>query len=102
MACLFASPEGPWLDDCRHGDNAIPVLKPHEDIHEHILLNEGVTLGHQPAAQQRVLHNADDRLVCLQSIVQNLSLMAAGLLCHFVQSRRGWLELDNIQEDAVA
>ena len=44
---LLASPQGPWLDDGGHGDGAVPVLQPHEQVHHDVRLYEGVTLGHQ-------------------------------------------------------
>ncbi len=62
---LLARPQGLGLEDCRHGYPPIPVLQPHQDVHEEVLLDEGVPLGHQPAAQQGVLHNSNDRLVGL-------------------------------------
>ena len=62
---LLARPQGLRLEDCRHGYPPIPVLQPHQDVHEQVLLNEGVPLGHQPAPQQGVLHNSNDRLVGL-------------------------------------
>ncbi len=65
-AHLLAGPEGSRLEDGGHGDLAIPVLQPHEDVHEQVLLDEGVALSNQAAAQQCVLHNANHRLVGLQ------------------------------------
>ncbi len=62
---LLARPQGLGLEDCRHGHPPIPVLQPHQDIHEQVLLDEGVPLGHQAAPQQGVLHNSNDRLVGL-------------------------------------
>ena len=41
-------------------------LEPHEDVHKDVLLDEGVPLCDQPAAQQRVLHYPDHGLVCLR------------------------------------
>lgn len=65
---LLARPERFGLEDCRHGNLAVPVLQPHQDIHEEVLPDEGVALCNQTAAQQRVLHDADDRLVGLQEL----------------------------------
>ncbi len=62
---LLARPQGLGLEDCRHGYPPIPVLQPHQDIHEQVLLDERVPLGHQAAPQQGVLHNSNDRLVGL-------------------------------------
>lgn len=63
---LLASPQGLRLQDGGHGDPAIPVLQPHQDVHEQVLLDEAVTFGHQAAAQQGVLHNSNDWLICLR------------------------------------
>ena len=64
---LLAGPEGLRLEDGGHGDLAVPVLQPHQDVHEDVARDEGVALSHQPAAQQRVLHDANHRLVALQA-----------------------------------
>ena len=68
---LLASPQGLGLEDGRHGHPAIPVLQPHQDVHEQILLDETVALGHQAAAQQGVLHNTNDWLVGLHMCICN-------------------------------
>ena len=66
---LLAGPERFGLEDGRHGDLAVPVLQPHQDVHEEVLPNEGVALCHQTAAQQCVLHDADDRFVGLHHCI---------------------------------
>ena len=62
---LLPGPQGPRLQDRRLGDLPVPVFQPHEDVHQHVLLEEGVALGHDAAPQQRVLHDADHGLVRL-------------------------------------
>ena len=64
---LLASPQGFRLEDGRHGHPAVPVLQPHQDVHEQVFLDEAVPLRHQPAAQQGVLHDTNDGLVGLQA-----------------------------------
>lgn len=72
-AHLLAGPQRARLEDGGHGDLAVPVLDPQQDIHEQVLLHEGVALGEQPAAQQCVLHDAHHRLVALQGARQALA-----------------------------
>jgi hypothetical protein len=85
---LLARPQGLGLKDCRHGYPPIPVLQPHQDVHEQVLLDEGVPLGHQTAPQQGVLHNSNDRLVGLHK--QNTCCGAAVSAANHALNMQGW------------
>ena len=56
-----------WHHDGWLGNAAIPRrVHGHDDVEEEVLLNEGVSLRDEAAAQQRVLHDAHDRPVGLR------------------------------------
>jgi hypothetical protein len=63
---LLAGPQRARLEHRGHRHAAVPVLQPHQDVHQHVLLYERVALGEQAAAQQRILHDAHHWLVRLQ------------------------------------
>mmetsp|Transcript_11745 Transcript_11745/g.47415 ORF Transcript_11745/g.47415 Transcript_11745/m.47415 type:complete len:693 (-) Transcript_11745:659-2737(-) len=63
---LLASPQRPRLEDGRLGDLAVEVLDPHQHVHDDVLLDERAAVGHQLAAEQRVLHDTDHGLVRLR------------------------------------
>ena len=81
QAHLLARPQWLWPEDSWHWHAPIPVLEPHDNVHHHVLANEGVPLGHQAAPQQCVLHDSNDRLIGLQ---QDLGCEQAvcDTLCH--------------------
>ena len=64
---LLARPQRPRLHDGWSRDLAVPVLEPHENVVEDILLNESVALRDQAAPQQRVLNDAHHGLVRLRA-----------------------------------
>ena len=62
---LLPGPQWPRLQDRWLGHLPVPVFQPHEDVHQHVLLEEGVALGDDAAPQQRILHDPDYGLVSL-------------------------------------
>ena len=62
---LLPGPQWPRLQDRRLGHLPVPVFQPHEDVHQHLLLEKCVALGNDAAPQQRILHDPDHRLVSL-------------------------------------
>ena len=63
---LLPRPQGLGLEDGRFRHLAVPILEPHQDVHEDVLGDERVALGHQAARQQRVLHDRHHGLVRLR------------------------------------
>jgi len=62
---LLSCPEGLRLEDSWLGELVILVFRPHEKLHDKLLLNEGVPKREEHDTQQGVLHDTHNWLVIL-------------------------------------
>ena len=63
---LLAGPQRPGLEDGWRGNVSVPILEPHEQVAEYVVLDERVPLREQAGRQQRVLHNPHHGFVGLR------------------------------------